>query len=77
MLFDSAKDKCIFFTLRILEKRKSSYSSLFKETKVSHITLQNSLKELLDKKFISKDEEYCITDKGKELLKKLEELGIF
>ncbi|MCH8914746.1 MAG: hypothetical protein IIA82_02700 [Thaumarchaeota archaeon] len=41
---------------------------------MSHTTLQKVLNDLLDKKFISKDKSYGITDKGKKLIKKLEEL---
>lgn len=76
MIFDSAKDKCLFQTLKILEKKKARYSTLFKETKVSHITLQNALKELLKRNFVSKEdnESYMITEKGRRLLRKLEEL---
>jgi len=74
MLFDTAKEKCIIEILNILERRKTSYSNLFRETKVSHITLQNALSELSQDKFITKAEEYGITDKGKKLLRKLEEL---
>ena len=48
---------------------------MFKETKVSHTTLQNVLKELLKGEFVLKrDIEYEITDKGKKLFRKLEEL---
>ncbi|MFA5070934.1 MAG: winged helix-turn-helix domain-containing protein [Candidatus Pacearchaeota archaeon] len=75
MIFDSSENKCIIKTLSILTKEESTYSDLFRITKFSHITLQNSLKILLEKKFIQReDSKYKITDKGKNLFKKLEEL---
>ena len=80
MLFQFAETKCIFKILQILHKGKSKYSIMFKKTKISHTTLQTTLKNLLEKKFIKKDNighmnvNYTITDKGKKLLIKLEEL---
>ncbi len=76
MIFDTAEERCTVEILKILEKKKTRYSERFKKTKVSHTTLQNVLKYLLEKKFISKNEEgYEISEEGKRLLKKLEELG--
>lgn len=75
MILDTAENQCILALLRILEKRKVRYALMFKETKVSHTTLQNVLKELLKGEFVLKrDIEYEITDKGKKLFRKLEEL---
>ena len=80
MIFDFAEVRCIFNVLRILNKGKSKYSSMFKETKVSHTTLQTVFRKLIDKNFIKRKNighmnvDYEITEKGKKLLKKLEEL---
>lgn len=77
MIFDFAEIRCIFDILKILNKGKSKYSVMFKETKVSHTTLQNVLKELIEKKFVKKynighmNVDYEITSKGKELLNSL------
>ncbi len=66
--------------LNILSKGESKYKIMFKETRVSHITLQEVLKYLAKKKFILrneigyKDVDYKITDEGKKFFKKLEEL---
>ena len=74
MIFDFAEIRCILDVLRILNKGKSKYSIMFKETKASHTTLQNVLKELTEKKFIKKynighmNVDYEISDKGKKLL---------
>ena len=76
MLFDSSKNKCIFQVLKILSKSSTTYSDLFRKTKVSHITLQKVLKELLKNKTISKKENYSISDKGKKLILLLEEIKI-
>jgi len=76
MILDTAKEKCIIQVLKILERKKTKYSALFKETKVSHITLQNALKEMVRASFFKKedDEGYNITEKGRKLLRKLDEL---
>lgn len=80
MILDSAENKCILEVLRILNKGKSKYSIMFKETQVSHTTLQAVLKDLETKKFIIKhnkghmDVDYEISEKGKKLLSKLIEL---
>lgn len=76
-MFDSAKERCVIRVLRVLEKRNETYSNLFKKTKFSHITLQNSLKYLVKRNFIKKIEFYEITKKGEELLEKLEDLKSF
>lgn len=74
MIFDFAEIRCILDILKILERGKSKYSIMFKETKVSHTTLQNVLKELAEKKFVKKHNighmnvDYEISDKGKKLL---------
>ena len=58
-----------------LNKEETTYSKLFKMTKFSHITLQSSLKGLLERNFIQRiDIGYKITNKGKILLEKLEEI---
>jgi DNA-binding PadR family transcriptional regulator len=80
MIFDTAEAKCIISVLKILEKDKSKYSIMFKETKFSHITLQKVLKNLEENKLINREIlghlniNYKISDKGKKLLKKLLEI---
>ena len=82
MLLNSSKNKCILNVLKILNNNSASYSDLFRKTKVSHITLQTVLKELLEKELIMKEEndgckkEYWITDKGKLVLKKIKSLSL-
>jgi len=77
MIFDFAEMRCILDVLKILNKGKSKYSTMFKETKVSHTTLQIVLKDLIKKKFIKKynighmNVDYKITLKGGELLDSL------
>lgn len=75
MILNTAEERCTVEVLRILEKKRARYSMMFKQTKVSHTTLQNVLKYLLEKEFISKnDGDYEISDEGQKLLRKLEEL---
>ena len=80
MIFDFAEVRCIFNVLKILNNGKSKYSIMFKETKMSHTTLQNVLKNLTEKKFIKKYDighmnvDYEINEKGRKLLRKLGEL---
>lgn len=77
MLFNFAENKCILEVLKILNKGKSKYSVMFKETKASHTTLQRVLDELIKKKFIKKHNighqkvDYEISDKGREFLRQL------
>ena len=74
MLFNSKENQCALKVLQILDKRKSKYSKMAKETKVSHTTLQRVLKFLAKKKFIKRHDighmkvDYEITKKGEELL---------
>lgn len=81
MIFKFAETKCMFNILKILNKNKSKYSIMFKETKFSHITLQKALKFLIEKKFIVRHDighmnvDYEITDKGKKLSKLLIEVN--
>ena len=71
----------MFNVLKILNRSQSKYSIMFKDTKVSHITLQRALKFLIEKKFIKKYDighmnvDYEITDRGKKLLKLLSEVN--
>ena len=83
MIFDFAEIRCTLEVLIILEKEKSRYSVLFKKTQVSHTTLQKVLRDLIRKKFIDKNKDYEtrgirsfyeINNKGKKLLRDLEEL---
>jgi len=74
MILDTAEAKCIINVLKILNKGKSKYSTMFKETKASHTTLQTVLKELVEKRLIIKKDighmnvDYEIGEKGKKLL---------
>ena len=77
MILDTAEAKCIINVLKILNKGKSKYSTMFKETKASHTTLQTVLKELVEKRLIIKKDighmnvDYEINEKGKRLLELL------
>ena len=77
MLFKSAETKCLFAVLKILDKRKSRYKLMLKETGVSHNTLQAVLKYLTEKQFIKRHEswyksvEYEISKKGEKFLRLL------
>ena len=77
MLFESKEMRCTVDILKILHANKSKYSYMFKKTKVSHTTLQRTLHELIEKKFITKHDighmkvDYVITEKGKRLLELL------
>lgn len=81
MIFKFAEIRCTFGILKILSKNKSKYSIMFKETKVSHITLQRALRFLISKKFILKHDishmnvDYEITEKGRKLLRLFVELN--
>lgn len=83
MIFNTAEVKCILDVLEILDKGKSKYSFMFKETKVSHTTLQTVFRKLISMKFIGRHDighmnvDYEITEKGKEFLKKLKDLKAF
>lgn len=80
MIIDTQESKCIIGVLKLLNKGKSRYTEMFKDTKVSHTTLQRALKELERKKFIKKYDighmkvDYEVTKKGRELLGRLEDL---
>jgi len=80
-MLDSAEMRCVLEVLKILAKGISNYSFMFKETKSSHTTLQNVLKDLVKEKFVKKNirdklhTSYDITDKGKKLLRGLENLN--
>lgn len=76
MLFKSKENWCLLQVLKILSKKNSNYGKLFKETKVSHTTLQRALHYLVEKQFINKNEQgYAINIKGKILLEKLNEIN--
>jgi len=74
MLFKSREVCCTLEVLKILNKGKSKYSIMFKKTKVSHTTLQRVLNELVEKKFVLKnnkghmDVDYEICERGRRLL---------
>ncbi len=80
MILNSAEDRCVLEVLKILSKGQSKYSTMFKETKVSHTTLQRVLKYLEANKFINREDighmkvDYEITSKGKKLLQQLLQL---
>ena len=80
MILDTAEAKCVINILKILNKGKSKYSIMFKETKASHTTLQSVLKELSKKGFVVKKDighmnvDYEINNSGGKLSKRLNEL---
>lgn len=80
MVLRFAENKAILDILKILSKGQAKYTTMFKETKVSHTTLQRALNMLTSKKFVKKynrghmDVDYEITAKGEKLLKLLLEL---
>ena len=82
MLLDTKEAECTIQVLRILDKGTSKYKNMFRETKVSHTTLQGVLKELIQKDFIERkdngknDIDYRINEKGKNFWKKLKELNM-
>ncbi len=83
MLLSNTENRCVLEVLKILSKRQSKYSEMFKKTKVSHTTLQRVLKQLAQKKFIAKHNighqnvDYEINEKGKKLLDLLLQLEHF
>lgn len=83
MIFGSIEVRCVLDVLRILNSGKSKYSLMFRKTKVSHTTLQRSLKKLISKRLVKRMDlghinvDYEITRKGKELLIVLEKLKMF
>jgi len=74
MIFEFAEVKAIVGILKLVSIKKSKYGEMFRETKVSHTTLQSVLKELEEKNIIEKQNighqkvDYLITRKGKKLL---------
>lgn len=51
------------------------YNWLFRETKVSHTTLQSVLSYLIKKEFVQKNiQGYVISERGEKVLKKLIDL---
>lgn len=62
--------------LNILNKNASTYGKFFRETKVSHTTLQRVLYYLVNKGFVNKTEKgYELNKKGKLLFEKLNEIN--
>ncbi len=80
MLLDSVENKCTLQVLKILSRGISKYSIMFKETKVSHDTLQKVLKFLVEEGFVEKtaldklNTKYDIADRGRKLLAGMEVL---
>ncbi len=68
----------MLYVLRILNKSRSTYSKMYKSTKVSHTTLQRTLKDLSKNTLVIRYDvghklvDYEITNKGRLLLKHLE-----
>lgn len=66
--------------LLLLYKQKSTYTKMFKQTKVSHITLQRALRQLQEQHLINKYDighkkvDYDISEKGIKVLFNLQEL---
>ncbi len=69
--------------LTMLEEKPLNYANLYKITKVSHDTLQKSIRFLLEKNLIKKDDKghkrssYIVTDDGKRYSRLLDELEKF
>ena len=80
MIFDFVEVKCIFNLLKILNLKESRYSEMFKKIRVSHTTLQSTLKDLIQKEMVVRynlghqNVKYQITPKGIKLLKILLQL---
>ena len=80
MLFKDKESICTFEVLKILSKGQSKYTIMFKQTKVSHHTLQKSLHYLIKEGFIRKYDlghkkvDYEITKKGDHFFNSLVEL---
>ena len=75
MIFRFRESRCLLEVLKILNKNPSTYGKFFRETKVSHTTLQKVLNYLVNKKFVSKTEEgYELNKQGKILFEKLNEI---
>ena len=80
MIFDIKEVYCVLEVLRILGKKETRYSQMFKQTKVSHTTLQKVLRGLAGKGIIKKHDighmnvKYEITNKGRRFLACLNEL---
>ena len=76
MIFKFKENQCLLEVLRILNKNNTTYGKFYKETKVSHTTLQRVLYYLIDKKFVNKTKEgYKLNNRGKLLLEKLNEIN--
>jgi len=71
--------ECSVEVLKLLSSGKTTYSEMFRTTKVSHTTLQNVLSNRANAKAITKKDighkkvDYEITDKGKKLLKLMDD----
>ena len=81
MLFFSTKENhCVFGVLTALYQRKSTYTKMFRDTKVSHTTLQLVLEKMQSSGLIVKYDighkkvDYEITKKGTQCLLLLLEL---
>lgn len=80
MIFEAKEVYCILEVLKILSNKKAKYSKMFKETGVSHTTLQSVLRDLVSKKFIIKhgighqNVDYEIAHKGRKVLELLTQL---
>lgn len=80
LFFNSQENKCIFGILSMLYREKSTYTAMFKHTKVSHITLQRALVQLQNESLIKKYDighkkvDYLITEKGTKVLLSLQGL---
>ena len=80
LFFTSKENQCIFRILTILHNKKSTYTKMFRDTKVSHTTLQRVLMKLQEQNLISKYDighkkvDYEISDRGVKILLLLREL---
>lgn len=80
MIFSITRVRCIYSILNILQQRESNYAQLYKQIRMSHITLQTALKSLLKHGLVGREDKghkksfYQITNKGTKYFFSLKEL---
>jgi len=73
VIFKFKENECLHGVLKILNREDSNYGKMFKETRVSHTTLQKVLKYLIIKGFVlRKGGIYGISEQGKDIFNKLD-----
>ncbi len=80
LFFNTKENLCLFGILSVLHRNKSTYTKMFRETKVSHTTLQLALEKMQKEGLIAKYDighkkvDYEITKKGTQCLILLQEV---